>query len=299
MRSIGIDIGKTNIKWVTLDPSGAAIAREEIPTPKDVHIIDVVRSIVQEDVDTSGGEATCLGLASPGLASKDSRMIACLPGGQPAIEGIDWTELLAWPMTVPILNDANAALFAEAKSGAAAGYQHVFMLTLGTGIGGAMMIEGRLVHGRTGKAGHLGHISIHPDWPKSLLGMPGSLEYAFGDRSVAERSGGRFHSNKDLATALSSDDILATKLWHDGIRHLARGIVSLTNVLDPDIVVIGGGVTEAGEMLFKPLRDAVAELEWCPTGEPVPIVPAKLGPHAGAIGAALYAKQICETMAGE
>ena len=294
MCSIGIDIGKTNIKLVALDRAGGVIGREEIPTPDDARVVDAVRDLAQRYRDTLNNDSVSLGLSAPGLASPDLHMIADLPGGQPAIQGIGWTEALGWPSKVPVLNDANAALYAEAQSGAAAGYRHVFMLTLGTGVGGAVMIDGNLLHGHTGKAGHLGHISIHPDWTKSILGMPGSLEYAFGDWSISERTGGRFDSTKHLVGAHLKGDAEATRCWQEAINHLARGIASLTNVLDPEIIVIGGGITRAGDALFEPLRREVAMLEWCPTGGHVPIVPAELGTDAGAIGAACYASMCCE-----
>lgn len=297
MYSIGIDIGKTNIKLVALDRAGKVVGREEIPTPSDARVVDDVRAMAKRYRDNVDNASVCLGLSAPGLASLDRRMIADLPGGQPAIEGIDWTEALGWPTMVPILNDANAALYAEARMGAAADHRHVFLLTLGTGVGGAVMIDGNLLHGRTGKAGHLGHISIHPDWTKSILGMPGSLEYAFGDWSINERTDGRFDSTKALVDAHLKGDDEATRFWQEAIKNLARGIASLTNVLDPEIIVIGGGITRAGDALFKPLRDDVAKLEWCPTDGHVPIVPAQLGTDAGAIGAACYANMLCERTA--
>lgn len=296
MPAIGIDIGKTNIKLVVIDQAGKVIAQDSSPTPKGAGVVDAVRTLALRYRKQHGESTMPLGLSAPGLASPGLRTITSLPGGQPAIENVDWTEALDWQAEVPILNDANAALFAEAQAGAAKGFSHAFMLTLGTGVGGAVLIDGRLYHGRTGKAGHLGHISIHPDWTDSILGMPGTLEYAFGDWSVGERSDGRFNSTKMLVQAHLKGDEQATRVWREAIEHLARGIASLTNVLDPQIIVLGGGITQAGETLFKPLRERVAALEWNPTGERVAIVPAKLGPDAGAIGAALYAAQTLESV---
>jgi glucokinase len=296
MPAIGIDIGKTNIKLVVIDQAGNVTAQESAPTPGDAEVVDVVRTMALRYRKQHGESTTSLGLSAPGLASPDLRTITSLPGGQPAIEGIDWTEALDWSEDVPILNDANAALFAEAQAGAAKGFSHAFMLTLGTGVGGAVLIDGKLYHGRTGKAGHLGHISIHPDWTDSILGMPGTLEYAFGDWSIGERSGGRFDSTKALVRAHLNGDGQATQIWLAAIGHLARGIASLTNILDPQIIVLGGGITKAGNALFTPLRERVAALEWNPTGQRVSIVPAELGPDAGAIGAALYAAQSLESV---
>ena len=297
MPSIGIDIGKTNVKAVLLNQHGEVTGRVEAPTPAGAGIVDEVSEIARKLSRQAPSSPTALGLSAPGLASPDLLSICNLPGGQPEIEGINWTKQLDRQNRVPILNDANAALYAESCIGAASGYQHVMLLTLGTGVGGAVMMNGQLIHGRTGKAGHLGHISIHPDWEKSILGVPGSLEYAFGDWSVSQRTQGRHDTTKALVEAHLNGDEQASRDWHTAIGHLARGIVSLTNVLDPEVVVIGGGVTKAGDALFEPLRNEVAKIEWCPTGERVPIVSATLGADAGAIGAALYAKSIIESEA--
>ena len=291
MSAIGIDIGKTRIKRVVVDPAGVVLDHDEVATPEDAGVIEVVKTMAHKSTGPRQDRAIRIGLSAPGVASRDHTQIAHLPGGQPTIEGVDWTRELGWPTFVPILNDAKAALLAEARFGAAKGCQQVILLTLGTGVGGAVMIDGRLLHGRTGKAGHLGHISLHPDWPKSILGMPGSLEYAFGDWSVKERSGGRFASTRALVEAQQAGDALAHEVWREAIGHLARGIGSLLNVLDPQVVVIGGGVTKAGDALFGPLREQVAAIEWCPTGGHVPIVSAGLGAEAGAIGAACFAAQ--------
>jgi len=298
MTVIGIDIGKTNIKLVELDAGGAVIDRGEAATPRDASVVSVLEAMIGRRTGAGAADAPPLGVCAPGLAACDERRIVNLPGGQPAVEGIDWTRRLGWARPVPVLNDANAALVAEAAIGAARGCAHAVMLTLGTGVGGAAMVDGRLLRGRSGKAGHLGHISLHPDWPRSILGMPGSLEYAIGDCSVHQRSGGRFDSTHELVAAHTAGDADATGLWLTSVGHLARGIASLVNVLDPEVVVLAGGVTAAGDALFEPLRRAVAELEWRPTGEPVPIVASRLGADAGAMGAAIHARQRANSAEG-
>jgi glucokinase len=235
-------------------------------------------------------------LCAPGLVGPDTNRVVCQPGGRPAIEGVDWTGELNWHTNVPILNDAHAAMVAESRIGAARGCRHAVMLTLGTGVGGAVLVNGQLLQGKSGKAGHVGNISLHPDWPASLLGMPGSLEYAFGDGSVPRRSGGLFPDTRALVEAHEAGDERATLIWRDAIGHLARGVATLANIFDPEVIVIGGGITKAGDALFLPLCKTVAQLEWLPTGQPTPIVPARFGSDAGAIGAALFARE--QTLTG-
>ncbi len=202
------------------------------------------------------------------------------------VEGLDWTVFLARWKCVPVLNDAQAALLGEVWHGAAAGRRNVMMLTLGTGVGGAAMVDGRLLKGHLGRAGHLGHICMDIDGPPDIVNTPGSLEEAVGNCTIEQRTGGRFSSTLDLADAHRGGDAEATRVWSRMIRALACGIASLVNVLNPEVVVIGGGISLAGDVLFEPLEKELTKVEWRPHGQRVKIVPAKLGEYAGAYGAA-------------
>jgi glucokinase len=200
------------------------------------------------------------------------------------LQGYDWNRCLrARSGRVPVLNDAHAALLAELWQGAARGFRNAILLTLGTGVGGAAVVDGRLLRGHLGRAGHLGHISLDPRGRRDIVNTPGSLEEAIGDCTIERRSNGRFRSTAELVAA---DDDEARRIWADAIRALACGIASLVNVLDPEIVIVGGGMIAAGEKLFAPLRKELDEVEWRPHGRAVKIVPATLGEFAGAIGAA-------------
>ena len=132
----------------------------------------------------------------------------------------------------------------------------------------------------------LGHVSISDDGERSLVGTPGALELAIGNCTVAKRSGGRFSNSTDLVTAHLAGDLEATSVWMKSIRDLGRAIASFINLLDPEIVIIGGGIVAAGEALFKPLASVLDEIEWRPLGHRVQVVPAQLGGWAGACGAA-------------
>jgi glucokinase len=230
-----------------------------------------------------------VGVCAPGLVAADGRSIAHLPGKLAGLVGIDWTNVLQQPRTVPVLNDAHAALLGEAWMGAARGKRHVVLLTLGTGVGGAVLNDGQLMRGAIGRAGHIGHLSLDPEGPPSITGMPGSIEVLIGDCTVAARTGGRFPNTAALVTAHRAGDADATRVWLKSIRALACAIGSCINLFDPELVVVGGGIAQAGDVLFDPLRSEMDRVEWRPGGHRVPIVPATLGEWAGAIGAAAHA----------
>lgn len=283
---LGIDIGGTNIKAAVVTAAGGVLSQVSTPTARQAEalvetVADLVRTLAGEQ-----GAPAAIGLAAPGLAARDGRSIAWMQGRLDAVQGLDWTLRLGSAQRIVVLNDAQAAAVGEAWLGAARGKRHVVLLTLGTGVGGGVIAHGRLLQGRLGRAGHLGHLCLDPDGAADLVGTPGSLEDAVGDCTVAQRSGGRFSTTRELVAAASAGDAEAQRVWQRSVHVLACGIVSLLNVLDPEVVVLGGGIAEAGDALFKPLRAEVDQMEWRPTGEATPIVPAKLGAYAGAIGAA-------------
>ena len=245
-----------------------------------------IRDFVREEERQRGG-AQAVGIAAPGLAAMDNRSVAKMPGRLAGLEGLDWTDWLGRPARV--LNDAHAALLGECWCGAARGLQQVVLLTLGTGVGGAILIDGKLLQGHCGRAGHLGHLTVNADGPATIAGMPGGLDVIIGNATVEERSGGRFTSTAELAAAVSTGDALASDVWQRSLYLLACGIASLINVLDPEAVIIGGGIAEVGEMLFEPLAQHLAQVEWRPHQKATPILPAQLGEWAGTYGAAKFA----------
>jgi glucokinase len=187
------------------------------------------------------------------------------------------------------LNDAVAALLAETTSGAAKNKRHVVMLTLGTGVGGAILIDGKPYQGAFNKAGHFGHMVIDEGGARDVTGMPGSLEDCIGNCTIEKRSNGRFSSTHDMLISFSNGDTFAKEIWLRSVRQLAIGIASITNILSPQVVVLGGGIAEAGSVLFEPLNKYLEEFEWRAGGNKVEIVKAVYGDLAGTIGAASFA----------
>jgi glucokinase len=236
-----------------------------------------------------GDKAAWIGVAAPGLAASDGRSIGWMQGRMAAVQGLDWTTYLNLGVTIPVLNDAHAALLGEVWKGAAAGSRNALLLTLGTGVGGAALIDGVLLRGQIGRAGHLGHICLDPDGVPDIVGTPGSLEDAIGECTLRERTKGRFATTEALIAAHQAGDTEAGAVWLRSVYLLACGIVSLINAFDPEIIVVGGGISKSGAALFDPLHQHLQEREWRPTGSTVQIVPAALGEWAGAYGAARHA----------
>lgn len=289
--AIGIDLGGTNIKGVLVSDIGEVLAETSAPTNDGLPAIDgvpafavSVRAVAKELSD--GRSVDAIGLAAPGLAAKDGRSIAFMPGRMKGLENLDWTTLLERKETVPVLNDAQAALLGEVWIGAARGANDAMLLTLGTGVGGAVLSGGRLLKGALGRAGHVGHITVNADGPLDIVNTPGSLEDAIGQCSLKQRTGGRYSSTRELVAAAIKGDDRAVSVWQRSVYQLACGVASLVNVLDPEVVIIGGGIAQAGEALFGPLEKYLARVEWRPRGSAVRVVAAGLGERAGALGAA-------------
>ena len=294
--SIGIDVGGTAIKAVATKVDGTILNRISLPTNDGADSITEwtqnARQIVADFENEVGSPALSIGISSPGLASADQRCIAYLPGKLEGLQGFDWTIALKRDSVVPVLNDAHAALLGEAWIGAAKGKQNVILLTLGTGIGGAITSGGRLLKGVIGRAGHLGHMCLDIDGPPSIANMPGAIEVMIGNCTIQERSNGRFSSTRDLVDAHEANDPEATRIWLRSIRALGCAIASFINIIDPEVVVLTGGISIVGKALLDPLNSVLDEVEWRPGGHRVPVIFGELDMWAGAVGAAYGALNI-------
>jgi len=291
---VGIDMGGTAIKAAAFSLEGERLAIRTAPTADGGTIEGRpawavrIRYLVAEFAAELGSPAKQVGLAAPGIAADNQRSVAVMWNRLAGIEGFDWSEWLGTP--VPVLNDAHAALLGEVWQGAARNRRNAVMLTLGTGVGGAVLVEGRLLRGTLGRAGHLGHATVdHEAKDASIFGMPGSLEMAVGNCSVAARSGGRFQDSRLLVEAAMAGDALAAEVWDRSVHSLGCAISSFINIFDPEIVVLGGGIAESGPALWTPLEHVLDVVEWRPFGGKVPVVGAELGGWAGAYGAAFEA----------
>jgi len=294
MNAIGIDLGGTRIKGVLVSSGGKALHQLNRPTldqaqtsSEDTAWMMSIKAMVDEFKAMAGDGGLCVGISAPGLPDGFNQAIAFMPGRLQGLEKFKWGEYLG--TTTWVLNDGVAALVAECKLGAGKGKQNVVMITLGTGVGGAILINGKPYQGSFQKAGHIGHMVIDDEGDADVTGMPGSLEECIGNVTIEKRTGGKFTSTAALLEAMRNGDNFAREVWMKSVRQLAIGVASVTNILSPEVIVIGGGITVAGDDLFKPLAEYLAQYEWRAGGNAVEIVRATFGEFAGATGAALYA----------
>jgi glucokinase len=288
--AIGIDLGGTNIKLVAVTHDGNVLKRAQRPTqdmPDNLGVwVEIICQTIEHTESGQGRRASHIGLATPGMIEPGSRHVAWCPGKLKGLEGFNWTTALNHRPMVPLLNDAHAALLGEHWLGAAKEFESAILLTLGTGVGGAVLENGRLLRGAHGWAGALGQTSLDPFGRKSFFTLPSPLENWIGNQTVSLRSRGKFRDTAALVAAARSGDLAAQKTWQKSIRALAVAIASFKMILDPEAVIIGGGISRAGSMLFQPLAGELDKVEWRPGGRQMKILPARLGEWAGAIGAA-------------
>ncbi|MFT4639818.1 MAG: glucokinase [Verrucomicrobiales bacterium] len=298
---IGIDLGGTEVKSVSVSyTKGETLHQETLPTldgefiGQEPAFVSQVAKLIATHESKLGHAVSYIGLSAPGLATKSADAIAFMPGRMHGLEGLVWQEALQISHKVPVLNDAHAALMGEIWLGAARGLDDVVMYTLGTGVGGAIVSTGRLLTGRFGRAGHLGHTTIDFEGDPDLCNTPGSIEDAIGELTLAKRCNGAFPNTEALVAAYAQGDATAREVWLKSLRALAASIVSLANAVDPEVVVLGGGMTAANEHLFDPLRELVSTREWLPADARIEIRKAELGTWAGAYGAAYHAAQLSQ-----
>jgi glucokinase len=283
--AVGIDLGGTQIKGVVVNEDGTVLRREARPTFDNEEPFTFPERIAKQVAEL--GVDLPLGISAPGLVRADGHAVGWLPGRLNGLENLNWTEFLDRTAAVPVTNDAHASLLGEAWIGAARDLQNVVMITLGTGVGGAAMVDGRLLRGHLGRAGHFGHLTVdYACTERSIVGMPGALECFIGNYNIRERSNGRFETTHHLIAAYREGDPVAQECWGRSIRALGSAIASLVNILDPEAVIIGGGIAAAGDALFAPLAAMLDEIEWRPARRKVRLLAAELGEWAGAIGAA-------------
>lgn len=288
---IGVDLGGTRIKAVAINEQGDILCEHYHQTNDGDDKIwkNAIKATVNAFQEKLKNTGTVIGISAPGLPNAENLAIGYMPGRLQGLENFIWSDFLETKSFV--LNDAIAAMMAEAKFGAAKNKKNVIMVTLGTGVGGGILIDGKPYQGAFQKAGHLGHFSLDSDAEQDIIGIPGSLEDAIGNCTIEKRTKGKFTSTHDLINAHRNGDGFATEVWMTSVKKLAVALASLTNILSPETIILGGGITEAGDDLFEPLEKLMAKYEWRTGGNKTEIVKAQFGDLAGAVGAACFAKQ--------
>ena len=286
--TIGIDLGGTRIKGVAIDANGNVLHQTYTSTNDGEGEVwkAAVAKTVADLKQKLKADNISVGISAPGLPNKENTTIAFMPGRLEGLENFVWKDYLKCPAYV--LNDGVAALVAEATTGAAKESTNAIMITLGTGVGGALLINKQPYQGSFNKAGHIGHMVIDSNGDADVTNMPGSLEECIGNCTIEKRSKGKFHSTQELLNAYRNGDELAKQVWLTSVKKLAIGLASASNFISPDTIVVGGGIAEANDDLFIPLNKWFDEFEWQPGGIRPKIVKAMQGDLAGAIGAACF-----------
>jgi glucokinase len=286
---IGVDLGGTRIKTVALDKKGNLLHQLYTPTNDGSDAVwkHAVLDSIEHMQAKLGITEFVTGISAPGIPDENNSTIAYMPGRLQGLEYFNWSSFLnhkTW-----VLNDAVAALMAESTLGSAKSKKNVVMITLGTGVGGALLIDGKPYQGNFQKAGHIGHISLNCDEHTDITGMPGSLEDAIGNCTIQKRSLGVYKDTHSLLEAYRKGDHFARWVWLSSVRKLSIAIASITNILSPECVILGGGITEAGNDLMEPLESFLTLYEWRAGGNKVAILKAQFNDMSGAIGAACFA----------
>ncbi|HAW60418.1 MAG TPA: hypothetical protein DCW86_03015 [Actinobacteria bacterium] len=305
---IGVDIGGTKIMGGVVDDGGNLLTSLKKPTPTTNArvLIEAVKEVIGELLTRDPGVlGTGLGVA--GLVDWEEGMVTFSPNLP--LKGVPLREEVRSFFGLPTFvdNDANVAALGECRYGAGERSSNLVFIILGTGIGGGIIVDGKIYRGTRGYAGEIGHMVIDPRGPLCGCGNHGCLEALASGQAIAVRAreavaGGRASSILELAggkvenitaktvtTATGKGDVLGREILSEAGRMLGIGLANLVNVFDPEIIIAGGGLAEAGELILGPAREELEKRVMSPDSRRVEIVQAKLGAEAGVIGAATMA----------
>jgi len=314
-RLVGVDLGGTLIRAALATGPATHAAPVRHSTPAGVPPEAVLDAVAQAVREAAGGTAPDgVGIGIPGPLDPVAGHVYAAPN----LHG--WRDVPAQKLLedrvgcpVAIQNDGNLAGYAEWIAGAAQGTANMIFITVSTGVGGGLVLDGELYSGAAGTAAELGHVVVDPDGPPCNQGHRGCLEGSASGTAIAKRARellaageasalGSLPSDqvdaRAIATAAAAGDALAARLYHDAGRTLGLYIGGLLNALSPEVVVIGGGLINAGDLLFAPLRGSVGEIAFPAAQARCRIVPAALGTDAGLVGAVAWAVRCFADPAG-
>ena len=311
---IGIDLGATKISTALVDAGGTIIARDY----RETRAAEGQEAVIERMVDAAHqvmGEAglapaqvTAVGIGSPGPI--DSRTgVLTAPPNLPGWKDVPLRQLIEEALGIAAFleNDANAAALGEHRFGAGQGVQNMIYVTVSTGIGGGLILNGQLYSGTTGAAGEIGHITVLPWGPYCGCGNRGCLEALASGTAIARE--GRELVRRGVPTLIAElaeghtervtarlvagaahrGDIEAREILAEAMVYLGVGMANLVNLFNPELIVIGGGLTNLGEELFGPVRRAIERRAFPAAARAVKVVPAELGDDVGVLGAVAVA----------
>ncbi|HEY0321791.1 MAG TPA: ROK family glucokinase [Pyrinomonadaceae bacterium] len=308
----GIDIGGTKIAVALADPSGQILSLSRFPTEVDAgphRILDKAIEEIQRMAEETEASLLAVGVGCGGPLDRERGLILS-PPNLPGWNEFPIIEIIEKRLGVHALldNDANAAALGEQKHGAGRGLKDLVYMTISTGIGGGIIIKGEILHGVGDAAGEVGHITILPDGPPCRCGQHGCLETLCSGTGIARRARERLATGaessirmraggadkvtaKIVAEAAREGDPVAVEIWDETINYLAIGISNIISIVAPEAVILGGGVSTAGEQLLEPLRRQIqSRVKMLPI-EKISILQAKLGGDSGIHGALILGQR--------
>jgi glucokinase len=298
--AIGVDIGATVIKAAVVGIDGGLVESFHEPSPRSA---PALRNFVQSILSRSKTPVCGIGIGCKGIIDAASSRVKSLPGDLHFLEGQVLRDVIA-AGDVPVWaeNDARTALIAEVLWGAARGRRNVVMLTLGTGVGGAALVDGVILRGAGGAAGHLGHVTLDPRGGLCICGNYGCLETSFSSRAIESDYWAHMHraaptklsmsdtgqlpDTEAIFRAAAEGDECARHVIDRALEYLGVAVVGFLHTFDPEIFILGGNIAAAGPQLIAPIRDKITQRTKTLLGREVPIVFQKTVGYGGVAGAA-------------
>lgn len=295
---IGMDLGGSTFKALAVTPQGTVLGRTQDHTPADGKPEEVVRQMVdairrlRHEVDAGPRQLAAVGFGIPGILDLQAGIVHRSPN-LPRWQQVELRSMLEQHLDVActIDNDANAAVQGEAWLGAGRGQEHCVMLTLGTGIGGGVIIAGEILHGARGYAGELGHTVVDPNGPKCGCGSQGCLEQ-FASGTAIARMAEPFYgtiSARDVAREARLGAVRAREIYAQVGYALGVACAGFANLLNPQGVILGGGVAGAFDLFSEALHRTMRERSFIEVYDNLRVVRAQCGTDAGGLGAAYQA----------
>jgi glucokinase len=297
--TLGIDLGGSSLKWGVISVDGKLLfsGKEEIHDRSVRNIIQLLSKAINQALVISSKGFKTVGIGSPGLIDNSQKIVRVAPNFPEwkDVELVDTLKKQFSTLEIYLENDANLLLYSETKWGAAKGVKDIVILTLGTGVGGAVLTDGHVLRGTGGGAAELGHLTIDYNGADCNCGSKGCLEAYCninGVMKTAEEVYGKDKSPstpKEIANEAHNGSDQAIEVWRRVGVKLGYGIAALINIFNPEVILIGGGLSEAGEFLMNPARKTTMERCYKPSWEEVKVKRAGLREQAGIFGASAMA----------
>jgi glucokinase len=294
--TIGIDIGGTKIAIGIVNEHAEVLVESKLPTQLKENPYEMINAIVSEigqlltTLGISNEQINGIGIGAPGPLDAKQGIISCPPNL------LNWKDVQIiqamkehFPCKIILENDANAATLGEKWAGVAKNSNHFLYMTISTGIGAGLFLDGKLVTGAKGNAGEIGHIVIDPSKGTCICGQKGCLEWIASGTAIARRGSeikGKPLTTKEVFQLYTRQDPEIVALIEDVFHSIGVGCVTLINLFDPELIVIGGGVSEVGAPLFESVQNYIQKYALNPAGRSTKVVPSRLRNSAGVIGAA-------------